>query len=251
MDCIQKGRAMSVTGNKRWRMAIVTLIGVAVLGTLMMGQEKEDRMLLRQEQMTSIINEVSGERALHHVLELVPYQFVRPPSEYQAHFREAEAVARMAKEYGFSNVVIEDYPTNQTWQPVTGELWLTSPRSMKLYDINDLPESLASSNANGDISGDLVLITQDQQQDFAGKDVRGKFVLSLAPTGLNAIYNRAVAAGAIGVLGVSAISAGNRAVDYPNEIVSTTISAQPNTAAWALSPKTARELETTLNGGEE
>ncbi len=29
--------------------------------------------------MTAIINEVSGERAMHHVLELVPYQRVRPP----------------------------------------------------------------------------------------------------------------------------------------------------------------------------
>src|SRR5215470_10240054 len=189
---------------KRLAIAIVSLAGMAAL---VVGQEKEDRTLLSQEQMTSIINEVSGERALHHVLELVPYQFVRPPSEYQGHFREAEAMARMAKEYGFSNVVIEDYPTGQTWQPVTGELWVTSPRSMKLYDVHDIPESLASTNANGDLSGEVVLITQDQQQDFGGKDVRGKFVLSLAPSGLGGLYNRAVAAGAIGVVGVSAIGA--------------------------------------------
>src|SRR5215813_13104304 len=94
-------------------------IGILLLAGagLISGQEKEDRTLLPQEQMTSIINEVSGERALHHVLELVPYQFVRPPSEYSGHFREAEAMARMAKEYGYSNVAIEDYPTGQTWQP--------------------------------------------------------------------------------------------------------------------------------------
>ena len=71
--------------------------------------------------MTSIINEVSGERAMHYVLELVPYQFVRPPSEYQGHFREAEVMAKFAKEYGFSNVAIEDYPTGQ---PIS--LWLAN-----------------------------------------------------------------------------------------------------------------------------
>jgi hypothetical protein len=38
-----------------------------------LGQEREDRTLLSQQQMTAIINEVSGERAMHHVLELVPY----------------------------------------------------------------------------------------------------------------------------------------------------------------------------------
>ncbi len=229
----------------------IGLLSSVLIAAVLAGQEKEDRTLLTQEQMTSIINEVSGERALHHVLELVPYQFVRPPSEYQAHFREAEAMARMAREYGFSNVVIEDYPTGQTWQPITGELWVASPKPIKIDDVHDLPESLASTNANGDISGDLVLVTQDNAQDFGGKDVRGKFVLSLAPSGLGAIYNRAVAAGAIGALGISAIGAGDRSVDYPDEIVSSTVSAQPNTAAWALSPKTARELETMINRGQK
>ena len=107
----------------------IVLAGVLCLacaGGILLGQEKEDRTLLSQQQMTAIINEVSGERAMHHVLELVPYQFVRPPSEYQGHFRESEVMAKFAREYGFSNVAIEDYPTGQTYQPVVGELWTTS-----------------------------------------------------------------------------------------------------------------------------
>jgi hypothetical protein len=129
---------------------------LAYAAGILIGQEKEDRTLLSHEQMTAIINEVSGERAMHYVLELVPYQFVRPPAEYQGHFRESEVMAKFAKEYGFSNVAIEDYPTGQTYQPVVGELWTTSPKAVKIYDIHDIPESLASTNANGDISGDLV-----------------------------------------------------------------------------------------------
>ena len=234
----------------KWIVLIGTLCLVCAAGVLL-GQEKEDRTLLSHDQMTAIINEVSGERALHHVLELVPYQFVRPPSEYNAHFREAETMARFAKEYGFSNVVIEDYPTGQTWQPVVGELWTTAPKSIKIYDIHDIPESLASTNANGDISAELVSVGQGTNPDFQGKDVKGKFVLSLAPTGLAATYNRAVEFGAIGVLGISAIGAGGRATDYPDEIVSTTVNAQANTAAWALSPKAAHDLETMLNRGQK
>src|SRR5215472_1342123 len=105
--------------KSKWMLGAGVLLACA--GGILVGQEKEDRTLLSHEQMTAIINEVSGERAMHHVLELVPYQFVRPPSEYQAHFREAEVMAKFAKEYGFSNVVIEDYPTGETYQPVTGE----------------------------------------------------------------------------------------------------------------------------------
>src|ERR1700735_2079382 len=168
---------------------------------ILTGQEKEDRTLLSQQQMTAIINEVSGERAMHHVLELVPYQFVRPPSEYQGHFRESEVMAKFAKEYGFSNVAIEDYPTGQTYQPVVGELWTTTPKSVKIFDIHDIPESLASTNANGDISGELVSVGQGTAQEVDSKDVKGKFVLSLAPSGLGAVYTRAVAAGGGGAGG--------------------------------------------------
>ena len=243
--------------RRGWAAAAVVCLAVVS----MPAQEREDRTLLSPEQMNAIINEASGERALHHVLELVPYQFVRPPSEYQGHFRESEKLAAMAKEYGFSKVGIEDYPTGQTWQPVVGELWATatatatdqhgSAREQKLYDIHDIPESLASTNVTGDISGELVSVGQGTAQDFEGKDVKGKFVLSLAPSGLGQVYQRAVAAGAIGALGISAIGPGTRAVDYPNEIVSTGVSAQPGTAAWALAPRVARNLETALSRGQK
>jgi hypothetical protein len=223
---------------------------VAVTAGILLGQEKEDRTLLTQQQMTSIINEVSGERAMHIVLDLVPYQFVRPPSEYQAHFRESEVMAKYAKEFGFSNVAIEDYPTGQTYQPVVGELWTTTPKNIKIFDIHDIPEALASTNANGDISAELISVGQGTNKDFEGKDVKGKFVLSLAPNGLAATYNRAIEFGAIGVLGISAIGAGDRATDYANAIVWTTVNAKPNTAAWPLSPKAARELETMLGRGQ-
>ena len=223
---------------------------IATLGVAAVAQEKEDRTLLSAEQMNAIINEASGERAMHHLMQLVPYQFVRPPSEYQGHFRESEVMARLAKEYGFTNVAIEDYPTGQTWQPVVGELWMTSPRTEKIYDLHDIPESVASTNANGDISGDLVLVGQGTAQDFEGKDLKGKFALAVAPGGLAAIYSRAVAAGALGALGISSIGA-DRAVDYPDQIVSTTVNAQPGTAAWALSPKKARALEALLARGQK
>jgi hypothetical protein len=234
----------------KW-IVLTGLVCLICAAGILIGQEKEDRTLLSQEQMAAIINEVSGERAMHHVLELVPYQFVRPPAEYQSHFRESEVMAKFAREYGFSNVAIEDYPTGKTYQPVVGELWTTTPKSVKIYDIHDIPESLASTNANGDISGELVSVGQGTAKDLEGKDLKGKFALSTAPNGLAAIYARTAAAGAIGVVGISAIGAGDRATDYPSAIVWTTVNAQPNTAAWAVSPKVARELETLLNTGQK
>src|SRR4029078_11803138 len=118
----------------------LSLAAPALLGA----QEREDRTLLTQAQMTAIINEVSGERAQHHVLELVPYQRVRPASEYNGPYRESRVMMDFAKEYGFSNIAIETYgtPTNG-WQPSEGELWMTTPKNVKLFDIHDLVLSLA------------------------------------------------------------------------------------------------------------
>src|SRR5438552_13609599 len=110
---------------------LFVLISLAALVIGSRAQEREDRTLLSTAQMLAIINEASGERAMHHVLELVPYQRVRPPSEYQGHFRESEVMAAFAREYGFSNVAIDSYgqttPAGQPsmgWQPTQGELWM-------------------------------------------------------------------------------------------------------------------------------
>src|SRR5574339_732310 len=114
--------------------AVVCLLAVAG----MPAQEREDRTLLSHEQMRAIINEASGERAMHHVLELVPYQRVRPASEYQGNLRESEVMARFAREYGYSNVKIETFPGQPVYQASVGELWMTTPESRKLYDIDDV-----------------------------------------------------------------------------------------------------------------
>ena len=95
-------------------------------------------------------------------------------------------MARLAKEYGFSNVTIESFAAGQAWQPTVGELWMTTPKSVKLYDVHDIALSLASLNSNGDATGELVDVGQGRAQDFEGKDVTGKFVL--ASTGLGGAY---------------------------------------------------------------
>ena len=175
---------------------------IALLPTVVAAQEREDRTLLSQAQMTAIINDVSGERAIHHVLELVPYQRVRPPSEYSGPYRESRVIADFAKEYGFSNISIETFglPGQTAWQPTQGELWMTTPKLTKLFDIHDIALALASLNANGDFTGELIDVAAGRASDFEGKDVKGKFVLSSGSTA--ATYREAVMRGAIGVLGI-------------------------------------------------
>jgi aminopeptidase YwaD len=212
-------------------------------------QEREDRTLLTQAQMTSIINEVSGDRAMHHILEQVPYQRVRLPSDYDKKFRETQTIVDFAKEYGFSNIAVETFNDDaRAFQPTVGELWMNTPKSVKLFDIHDIPLSLVSLNANGDYSGDLINVGAGTAADFNGKDVKGKFVLTSGST--TAVYTLAVERGAIGVLGIFANSP-QRAIDYPRQIMASYNTAKPGTVAWSVTPETRGYLEALLARGEK
>ena len=210
-------------------------------------QEREDRTLLSSEQMRAIINEASGERAMHHVLELVPYQRVRPVSEYQGNLRESEVMARFAKEYGYSNVKIETFPqAGQIYQATVGELWTTAPESRKLYDIHDVALALGQGTPSGDVSGELVDVGAGRPQDLEGKDLAGKVILS--SSGLGG-FAAAQQRGAVGVIGYTAL----RPNEYPDQIPDTRFAppagATSPTFGWAVEPRVGRELAVQLGRG--
>ena len=229
--------------------SVKAIIVLALLlgGWIVAAQEAEDRTLLPWAQMRAIINEASGERAMHHVLELVPYPRVRPRAEYEGYFRESEVVAKFAREYGFSTVGIESFPTQQRlWQPSQGELWIVEPQVEKLYDIYDIAVSLAANSASGDVTAELIDVDNGSRpEDYAGKDVKGKIVLGSA--GVGQIFGQASKRGAVGAIGYSSL----RADDYPDQISSSSISAAANGFGWAASPRVGRDLAARLARGQK
>ncbi len=230
-------------------------LALVLLPALLAAQEAEDRTLLNWKQMRAIIDEASGERAMHHLLELVPYQRVRPLGEYRAdgHFRESDVMARFAREYGYSTVEIESFPGGgPLYQPTRGQLWMMSPKPRKLFDIYDTPVALASNSANGEVAADVVDVGNGARaEDYAGRDVKGKIVLGFAST--NALQRLAVfERGAVGVLSYSLM----RADDQPDEFISSSISASAPEGAsagfgWSISARAAREMQTALLSGQK
>lgn len=216
-------------------------------------QEREDRTLVPWDQMRAIINETSGERAMHHVQELVPYPRVRPQSEYLGTFRETDVMVRFAKEYGFSNVEVESFPSQgQLWQPSTGELWMVQPQERKLYDIFDVAISLAGNSPTGDVAAELIDVgVGARAEDYAGKDVKGKIVLGSAGPGTLqrlGVFER----GAVGVVSYYSL----RPDDYPDQFLSSSISANAPEGkqtgfGWVVSPRVARELSAMLAAGKK
>jgi aminopeptidase YwaD len=236
------------------RSALVLSAALALLTGAAQAQEKEDRTLLNWDQMRAIIMEASGERAMHHVLEFVPYQRVRPASEYTTGpFRESAMTAQFGKEYGFSTVEIEKFPGGTLWQPSKGQLWVSEklgPR--KLYDIYDTPVALGGNTPTGDLSGELVDIgSGGRAEDYAGKDVKGKVVMGSAS--LNALQRLAVfERGAAGVLSWNSM----RPIQQPDIMISSSIAAvNPSGGSagfgWMVTTRAAHDLSVRLERGEK
>ncbi len=228
-------------------MLIATLLPVSALA-----QEREDRTLLSWDQLRAIINEVSGERAQQTVLEMVPYPRVRPESEYEGAFRESQVMARMAREYGFSNVEIETFPTAQKlWQASQAELWMLKPTSRKLCDFRDVAVSIASGSETGDVTAALVDVGNGgRAEDYAGKDVKGKIVLGTASSGQLqrlAVFER----GALGVISANPIHPEADIDQIGSQSISAT-AAQGRSVGfgWSVSPHMLRDLAGMLARGE-
>ncbi len=232
---------------------VAWLVVAVVMGAGPAGaQEREDRILLGWEQMKAVINEVSGERPMQTVLEMVPYPRVRPRSEYEGRFRESEVMARLAREYGFSQVEIEAFPQAQRlWQATQAELWLTTPEARKLYDFRDIAVAVAAGSDSGEVTADLVDVGQGARaEDYAGKDVKGKIVLGAAGAAQLqrlAVFER----GAVGVLSYNPIHADADAEQIGSQSLSP---AAPDGRragfGWSLAPRLGRELAQRLGRGE-
>lgn len=233
------------------RLALLLMLAAAVCAMPAAAQEREDRALLSWDHFRAIINEVSGERAQQTVLEMVPYPRVRPRAEYEGRFRESEVMARLAREYGFSNVEIETFPTSQKlWQATQAELWMVKPDSRKLYDFRDVAVSVASGSETGDVTGELVdLGYGGRPEDYTSKDVKGKIVLGSASSSQLqrlAMFER----GAIGVLSYNPIHPEANIDQIGSQSVSGT-APQGRTVGfgWSVSPRVGRELAGMLARG--
>jgi len=236
----------------RWTAAVVAVAAAFCAVAVVSAQEREDRTLLSHEEMRAIINEASGDRAVHAVLEMVPYPRVRDRAEYTSQFRESAVIARLAREFGFSQVTVESFPQGSpTWHASRGELWIAEPKPEKLYDIHDILVSLASGSVSGDVTAPLVDVgAGTRPEDYAGKDVAGTIVLGSGSAGQIqrlAVFER----GALGVVSYN----GLRGDDYPDQLMSQSVSSaapQGKTPGfgWSVSPRQGRGLAARLALGE-
>ncbi|MFQ5745269.1 MAG: M28 family peptidase [Acidobacteriota bacterium] len=228
-----------------------TLVGVWMAPPAS-AQEREDRTLLPLSVIQKIVDEVSGDRAMHHLLELAPYPRDRKTDEYEGTFSESAYLKRKLESFGIAaDIEVFDNPGRTIWDGERGELWMVEPERRKLLDYHDLPTMLASNSGSGDWTGELVDVGWGGgEDDYAGLDLRGKIVLGQAPPSLlqrNAVFR----GGAAGVISDFSL----RPDLYPQQTLWQGIGAagpegQPAGFGFKVTPLIARQLRRRLARGE-
>ncbi|MBI4469897.1 MAG: hypothetical protein HY650_11320, partial [Acidobacteria bacterium] len=133
-----------------------------------------------------VVDQVSGERAKAHVIELSRYY----REDATPGFHEAATyILETAGKYGLHDAHIETFPVDGKirnfnlqsrygWNPKRAELWLSDPLQ-KLADFQETSTHLATWSVSANVEAELVDVgIGTSPTDFEGKDVRGKLVFT-------------------------------------------------------------------------
>jgi len=152
--------------------------------------------------MNEIIGEASGENAWNMVMEAGGYDKNRPASEYESVFYETKIFFERLKEYGLPGAELIRFPGGETWDGVEGELWEVSPLRQKLASYRDMAAMLVQGSTSAEVTDDLVWIGYGRRDDLAGKNVRGKIVVTEGSVSM-AHQIACLDSGAVGVISMN------------------------------------------------
>ncbi len=177
---------------------------------------------LKQEVLSLLANEVSGQMAFNNEVLLAGAPRMREPGEFAGTMFEAQKIYDLVKGYGIENTRIERYPSTRTFDyPVEGELWVTEPERRLLARLGADAALVASGSATADVTGEVIYIppiSADEAKKMAAAGVQEKYRGKVALMWSHAREDTARALDAAGVSGVISFSSRERYFD-PNQVV--------------------------------
>lgn len=154
--------------------------------------------LLPEPIIAALAQEISGETAKRNLEYLARHHRMRGSRGFRA---AAEHIVEQLRAYGLSDARIEEFPADgkrfygtqksrQPWDAEFAELWELRQangqwvRHVRLASWEATPVSLAQDSESGDAIADLVDVgAGTSERDYAGKDLRGKLVLTSSQPG--------------------------------------------------------------------
>jgi hypothetical protein len=165
------------------------LLFLTILSFTIICRSQERRDLLDPKIREILIQELDGEKAKQHVIEIAKHHRVQASQGYRD---AANYVLQQLRNYGFSekDAYIESYKSDgkisyQTWQSPSGwdvtdaELSFVEPTLEKIVSYKEIPMSLMTYSNAGDVTAEVVWVgAGTSDEDYKDKKVKGKFILA-------------------------------------------------------------------------
>ncbi|MDH3990796.1 MAG: DUF4910 domain-containing protein, partial [Gammaproteobacteria bacterium] len=223
--------------------------------------------LVPQEVLKQIAEETSGEAAKRNLDTITLQHRMRASSQFS---EATQHVVRMLESYGLDEVEVLEFPADgktmfgtqksrQVWDVRSAELWELADvngetvRTRRLGDWKSVPLSLAQDSLSGEATTTLVDIgAGTSDSDYAGKDIRGKLVLTSSQPG--SVAERAV--GELGAAGIISYAPNQRSAWWKEDdrlVRWGHLDSFPTTKTFGfmISLGEARKLQQRMEGGED
>jgi aminopeptidase YwaD len=223
--------------------------------------------LVREEVLKQIAEETSGEAAKRNLDTITLQHRMRASSQFS---EATQHVVRMLNAYGLDEVDVLEYPADgktmfgtqksrPVWNVRSAELWELAEingetvRTRRLGDWSSVPLSLAQDSLSGEATTTLVDIgAGTSDADYAGKNIRGKLVLTSSQP--ESVAERAV--GELGAAGIVSYAPNQRSAWWKEDdrlVRWGHLDSFPKTKTFGfmISLGEARKLQQRMEGGEE
>jgi len=170
-------------------MRIALLFSTLIFLLISIAFSQESRNLLDPKIRDLLHEALSGERAKEHVIQITRHHRIQGSRGYRD---AAQYILGRLRGFGFSekDAYIESFPSDgkvsyQTWQSPSGwditsaELRMVEPYDEQIVGYPEIAMSVMTYSNTGDVTAPLVWVGKGtSDQDYSGKDVKGKFVLA-------------------------------------------------------------------------
>ncbi|HSA95248.1 MAG TPA: M28 family peptidase [Acidobacteriota bacterium] len=177
---------------------------------------------LPQAVLDLLANEISGQIIYNNEVKLAGAPWLRDEREFKDGFYESETIAALARSYGVTDVRVDRFPREATFDyPVAGEFWTITPEKRLVARLEADPALVGSAPAELDLTAGLVYVPPLGAEEIktwraAGPQEKYKGKVALLwnfPRG-----DEAAALDAAGVAGVVSFSSQERYFD-PNQVI--------------------------------
>jgi hypothetical protein len=155
--------------------AAVATVALAV--TAGSAASAQDLRVLDEAYTQLITQEISGDAAYDHIRYMT--HFHRPGGGSDGLWAVAEYFDEKAREFGLSNVqLIKQASTRRPWNAEFADLWIVEPEPERIASTLQSVLHLADNSRPADVTGELIDIGAGQEEDYEGKEVAGKILLT-------------------------------------------------------------------------